>query len=444
MKESILKNIPIENIKIINRERKIYEVESLQSDIKEHSLIQPIAVEDLEDGTFRLLAGGRRITACRNLNYELMPCKVFPPLDEYERKCVEFAENIHREDITFAERASSTKKIHELWVTKYGEKKGPSAIGHSLQDTAKALGVSKMTVSREIELATAIEMVPSLAECKNQSEALKMFGKLKESMLREELAKRSDEILSKKGQDVLKRTLISSYIVGDFFENKMPSKSFHLIEIDPPFAIKLGKIKKLEDKSSLIDYVEIDEKDYPAFLDRIIKESYRLLLTNGWLIFWYAERFWRKEVEETLTRNGFEITGPHALWNKINTGSQCNWPDRALGSTYEPFFYARKGEAIIYKPGRSNVFTYQLVHPDKKIHPTEKPIELGMELLTCFCPPSGRVGVPCCGSGNTLLAASNLGMHPVGWDIAPTYKNYYTSRVIEGDYGQYRSYKEGS
>ena len=440
MKESVLMNLPFDKIKMEDRERKVYDVEELQADIAEKGLIQTIAVEDLEDGTYRVVAGGRRLTACRNLCYPTMPCKVFPPLDNYERKGIELAENIHREDLAYPERASLTKQVHELWVAKYGEKKGASLIGHSAKDTARALGVSSMQVGREIELATAIEIMPELANCKNKSEAMKMLGKVKENLIREELAKRSDELLSKTGKDAAKRVLIDSYIVGDFFDNKLKAKSAHCIEIDSPYGVNL-KSQKQASKYITEGYTEISISDYPAFLNKIIKESYRVLMDDGWLIFWFGSNPWHHTVKTTLEKNGFTITGPSAIWVK-GSQAQCNWPDRSLASSYEQFFYARKNNAVIFKQGRLNVFDFSTVPTDSKIHPTERPIEMMQEILMCFCPPAGRLVVPCCGSGNTMIAASNLGMHPVGWDISPAYKDYYISKIVEGDYGNYKSYKQ--
>lgn len=441
MKESVLKNIPYESIIMGDRARKSYDVEELQNDIKKlGGLIQPIAVEDLQNGTFQLLAGGRRMVACRNLGYETMPCKVFPPLDKYERKCVELAENTHREDLNYAERASITKEIHDLWVTKYGEKKGSALSGHSQADTARALGISAMQVSREIELANAIEVLPELAELKDQTQALKYLGRIKEKLIKEELAKRTDELLSGEGQDAAKRVLIDNYIVSDFFDNKAQDRSVHCVEIDPPYAIRLESTKQ-DDSGGKEGYTEIPAKDYVKFLDRIIGESSRILLNDGWLIFWFAMKPWFATVEELLLKHGFTLPVP-AIWYKPTGSTQTNWPERYLGSGYEPFFYARKGNAVIFKQGRSNVFEFPPVPTDKKIHPTERPIELMQEVLTCFCPPSGRIAVPCCGSGNTMLAASNLGMHAIGWDTSSDYKNDYVAKIMEGKIGEFRSYKQ--
>ena len=49
--------------------------------------------------------------------------------------------------------------------------------------------------------------------------------------------------------------------------------------------------------------------------------------------------------------------------------------------------------------------------------------------------------VPFLGSGNTLLAASNLGNTCFGYDLSEEYKNSYLKRVMEGEPGRYKSYQ---
>jgi DNA modification methylase len=50
--------------------------------------------------------------------------------------------------------------------------------------------------------------------------------------------------------------------------------------------------------------------------------------------------------------------------------------------------------------------------------------------------------VPFLGSGNTLLATSNLGMSAFGYDLSEEYKNAYIVRVNEARPGSYKSYRE--
>jgi len=55
------------------------------------------------------------------------------------------------------------------------------------------------------------------------------------------------------------------------------------------------------------------------------------------------------------------------------------------------------------------------------MHFAAYPIELCYRPLLATCPPDGVVIDPFCGTGTTLLAASRLGLKPVGIDISRSY-----------------------
>jgi DNA modification methylase len=49
--------------------------------------------------------------------------------------------------------------------------------------------------------------------------------------------------------------------------------------------------------------------------------------------------------------------------------------------------------------------------------------------------------VPFVGSGNQLLAAANLQISAIGYDLCADYKNGFVIRVNEGEFVRYRSFK---
>jgi len=168
----------------------------------------------------------------------------------------------------------------------------------------------------------------------------------------------------------------------------------------------------------------------------ILRECYRVMASDSWLVLWFAQEPWFEPLYTLLRDVGFDTRRIPANWYKGDAG-QTMAPDRYLANTYEPFFYARKGNAQIVKQGRSNVFNYKPVPAMKKIHPTERPVELIQEVISTFCTEGCRVVVPFLGSGNTLLAAANLGLSAVGTDLSKEYKDAFAVRVFEGEYGKY-------
>ena len=53
----------------------------------------------------------------------------------------------------------------------------------------------------------------------------------------------------------------------------------------------------------------------------------------------------------------------------------------------------------------------------EKIHPTQKPINILMQLISIFTDPGDIVIDPCAGSGSTLIAALEMGRKPYGFEI---------------------------
>ena len=242
-------------------------------------------------------------------------------------------------------------------------------------------------------------------------------------------------------EEIGKRNLAKGYLVGDFFDlvTDIPDAAANIIEIDPPYGIDLEDIKRTN-SSNTEGYTEVDADEYPTFMDRVIEESYRVLHPGGWMICWHAHQ-WQREIRDSMVRHGLEVCPIPAFWVKPIQG-QTNAPQTRLGSVIEPFLYGRKGSGIIIKQGRNNRFEYAPVSSEKKIHPTERPIEMIQEVLQTFAQANSRVFVPFLGSGNTLLAANNAQMNAFGFDLdkESEYQPNFTKRVQDGKLRQYKSY----
>lgn len=442
-----------EEIDFGERRREDYgDLEKLAQSIKEKGLIQPIAVwrrEEVKENEkpYLLLAGGRRFMATAIIEMQELPCRVFTgELTDLTYREIELIENIERKDLSWQEQVFLQKEINDLMVEKYGQKivKGnqygdAEDSGWSKKDTAELLGKSAASVVRDIQVAEALEVFPALAEAKNKSEAERMLKKLKAQAIEEALLEKIQEQEKSGGLDAKKKRLIDSYIVRDFFDGvkDIPDGSIDCVEIDPPYAINLHEQKKdfTYDKDS---YNEMDPKAYRKLLQKLFKECYRVMAENSWLLCWYAPEPWAEEVFSAIQDAGFNLKRLPGIWVKPN--GQSMRPEKYLANAYEPFYYAAKGTPAIQKPGRTNVFSYNPVPPQKKIHPTERPVELIQEVLDTFCVYGNRVLVPFLGSGNTLLAATNLKLDCVGFDLSNSYKDGFKLRVQSGVFGQYRSY----
>lgn len=470
MKKEITQQlIPIKQIDMGLRARKTYEaIDELAQSIRSHGLIQPIAVLDKElvedwdgieeealnpDKRYLLLAGGRRITAYRKEEIDdLIPARIYDEhLSADEMKSIELYENLHRVGLSYQEEVMLKEEIHELQVKLHGKPiRGKSnGKGHRVEDTAEMLGEAKSTVSADINLAKALRKMPELAKAKNKSEAMKMLRKLKDDVDKEKQAKKIEKQRAETPLDKQREKLRNSFILGPDKEDPLESGFFHLshkldsgtfdtVELDPPYAIDLVGQKKAG-RTVTDDYDDVKEEVYIAWMEKMLSESYRILKPNGWIICWFGPDPWFDTILSIMRQVGFEARGLPGIWYKGR--GQTQQPALYLGNSYEMFFYGRKGKASIKDQGHLNVFNYPAINPSDKDHPTERPIEMIQDVIQTFTKPGGRVLVPCAGSGNTILACSNLGMFSVGYEIKEKFRNDYVVKVNESQPGEYKSYK---
>lgn len=444
-----LLRIPIGEIDFGQRLRSDYgNVEQLAADIKKvGGLIHPVTVTDkqkMENKTglksietdselrYLLLAGGRRVTAYKEfLEDEEITAYVFPELLTSDQiREIELMENLSRKDLDWKEQSKMVAEYDRLQRKIYGTKRTSEKDGHSMQDTADDIGVSKSSVKNAIDLSEALEAIPELAGVKTKTEALKVMREIKKSDEAEQRAKKANKKKQIGGLDKVKSDLMDSYIVGDFFERakKLPANSFSLIEIDPPYAIDLSNVKK-NSKHKTLTYNEVEAAKYEHFMTKTLAHAKRLIKPNGWLVVWYAISPWHSDMVRWIEEAGFKTNGLPAIW--IKNGGQTARPKHYFGSCYEPFLYARPSEdSRLNKGGTANYLVHGKVAPEKKWHPTQRPVALMEEVIDRFI-SSGKILVPFAGSGATLMAAHNMNFNAKGFDLSEDYKNKYDAYIAD-------------
>ena len=426
--------------------------------IEKSGLITPVCVkqncsnEELPKHTvgykqFLLLAGGNRFRAFEILGRMKIPAMIFEQeLSDLEVAIVEESENINRRDFSPSEKAASYAKMHRLLQNEHGAaQQGRFAgkdSGWGIKQTAEYLNKSTGQVTEMLQLNEMFEKKPETRTLFTGVTEAKAF--LKKATKGAETAVRAQIIEQQRAttpEDVLRKKLQNSYILGDFFQEAKAIESglFDLVEVDPPYGIDLQELRK-NGENSTVGYNEIEVEQYEAFLELTIKESWRLLKPNGWLLFWFAPDPWQQLILELLQKQGFAVRNLPAIWKKggfseeagsLGGGMQANTPAYYLARSYESFFYARKGNARIVKMGRPDAFDFANIPQQHRSHPTERPVELMKAVLETFTEPGSNVLVPFAGSGATLLAAFELKMKAVGFDLGKSYKDAFTLKVEE-------------
>jgi len=440
-----LVTVRLAEIALGNRSRTNYgNIDELAADIKDLGLIQPIAIFDslapwIEDKSksYTLIAGGRRMLACLKNGMTDIPVRIYTgEITEHRLKTLELSENLKRKNFTFVEECELKRQIHELQVATFGEKKAskpkgtPEQDGWSKRDTAQMLGESAGGTAQDIMLAEAMEKIPELKKAKNKKEALIALNKMNEDLITQELQRRIEAGEVKVQDDsTMKKEILDSFIITDTMQQFKEPQLQGIADIvicDPPYAIDLASVK-LEDQT--VDLKVKGPEEYKEYMKPIIQGCYDILKTDSWLILWFGIQ-WIGETKELCKEVGFDLGPvPFGYWAKNN--GRTMFPDRYLANRVDSFMYMRKGEATIEKVGH-NVFAYP-VTTSTRFHKTEKPVALEKDILYTFARTEQMLVVPFLGSGNTLIAAKQLGMSAFGFEIEKKFKSRFMYNLyVEG------------
>lgn len=130
--------------------RKIFdenELMGLAQSIRENGLLQPLTVRKINDG-YTLIAGERRLRACKMLNMPRIPCIEINTTDQHAN-VLTLIENIQRSDLTYFEEAAAMQSlIDELCI--------------SQEQLSKRLGRSQSAIANKLRLLKLDEHVKDM------------------------------------------------------------------------------------------------------------------------------------------------------------------------------------------------------------------------------------------------------------------------------------------
>ena len=233
----------------------------------------------------------------------------------------------------------------------------------------------------------------------------------------------------------------------------LKNESVHLVVTSPPY----WKLKKYNEHKNQLGHIN----DYEMFLLELTKvwsEIHRILVPGGRLVCVVGDVcLSRKEngrhlvmplhadIQVICRKIGLDNLNP-IIWHKIsNAKFEANTSAKFLGKPYEPNAIIKNDIEYILmqrKPGgyRTPTTTQrELSKIDKKyfdawfkqiwnitgestrFHPAPFPLELASRLIRMFSFVGDVVLDPFCGSGTTMIAASNCGRHSIGIEIDSDY-----------------------
>ena len=244
--------------------------------------------------------------------------------------------------------------------------------------------------------------------------------------------------------------------------NFIPDASVHLVLTSPPY-FNLKEYRRGENQLGIIE-------DYQGFVDeleKVWKECYRILVPGGRVVCVVGDvclsrrKYGRhvvmplhSDIAVSCRKIGFDHLNP-ILWHKISNATfEANKNSSILGKPYEPNAIIKNDMEYILmerKPGGYRKPTVQqrelsrIPKEDfqewfrqiwempgastRKGHPAPFPLELANRLIKMFSFVGDTVVDPFCGSGTTMVAASNLGRNSIGIETEAYYCESITKRM---------------
>jgi len=242
--------------------------------------------------------------------------------------------------------------------------------------------------------------------------------------------------------DIPKENLNSFFCKSSEKMDELPDNSVHLMVTSPPYNVT----KEYDNNLSLKEYVDL--------LNRVWKETYRVLVPGGRACINVAN-LGRKPyiplhsyIIEGMQDIGFLMRG-EIIWNKASSASPSTawgtWLSAAnpvlrdiheyiLIFSKETFSRKRKGQEATIKKEEflewtKSVWTFPAVSAKQIGHPAPFPEELPHRLIQLYTFKDDVVLDPFVGSGTACLSAIKDKRNYVGYDIDPEYVKLAENRI---------------
>lgn len=151
----IVRDIPIEHVDIseFNARKNLTDgqydstIEDLATSIEQQGLLSPVTVFQKPDGRYGLIAGQRRLLACKKLGWATIPAIVRDNVTDADATAISLVENVHRADMNPRDKAVAFKAL----LDRFGD----------VQRVSRETGVSVSTIRKYIQL---LDLAPRLQD----------------------------------------------------------------------------------------------------------------------------------------------------------------------------------------------------------------------------------------------------------------------------------------
>lgn len=432
------RSVPLSSITISpDRQRKeLAGIEELGASIARNGLINPILVtEDLV-----LVAGERRLTACRALGWTAIPVHFTSDLSPHELEILELEENVKRVDLSWQEHVSAVTRYHNIC-----KQDNPS---WTMADTAEALSVSPAQITRLLAVGKAMEEGDqavlnadklSVARGIVERKASRKEGALTElvsSMIpspARSITASPDGVEQTLGEDFYpveaagEEEPWTPFLHQDFSSFETTAR-FNFLHCDFPYGVNANK--HAQGAGQAYGTYEDSADVYFQLLDTLARFCETNVADSAHLMFWFSMDFY-SVTKERLEAMEWRVNPFPLIWFKSDNSGILPDPKRGPRRNYETAFLCSRGDRQIVR-AVSNV----CASPNTKlIHMSEKPVPMLAHFFRMFVDESTVMLDPTMGSGNSVRVSEAMGAsHSLGLERDETFyrnavENYLSNPI---------------
>lgn len=198
----IVKEIPIKDVDIseFNTRKNLADgqhdstIEELAKSIERQGLLNPITVFQKPDGRYAIVAGQRRLLACKSLSWSNISAVVRDALTDADATAISLVENVHRADMNPHDKAVAFKAL----LNKLRD----------IQSVSRETGVGEKTVRKYIQLldlATELQEQLAAGEAKNTEALARLAQRLPDHEKQVEVWNRISGFTQDVQQEIIKQ-----------------------------------------------------------------------------------------------------------------------------------------------------------------------------------------------------------------------------------------------
>ena len=414
-----MKTIHISEILVEDRQRSYFDEGKLIDLAESIETIGLIHAPALQEGTNKLIAGGRRLKALeilmntgKSVMYEgqILPPGMIPYThvkaeDVIQLKEAELTENLMREDLTWQERARAEAELHNLRRLQSVDKEQP------IRETARELkggdDPTPQDITRVRENLFLAEQLtdPTISKVKDRKTALRLA---REKVVAEKRKTFQAQFNVKENPESIHRM-----IQGNALEVLPTLSGIDLILTDPPYGMDAGEFGS---QFTIPHQYNDSSEGWGHMMFDFLGAAYQACNPNAYMFLFCSIDKWG-ELAAAAGENGWTPWARPLIWDKGSLGSLPH-PKYGPRYCYEAILFARKGNREVLKNGR-DVLPYPT--GEKTYHAAEKPVLLYKELIERICEAGDTVCDPFAGSGTIFPAATSWSVKAIGIEILEDY-----------------------